>query len=72
MSAIILRFPDMVCSLSPHGAAVKATTAAGREVLSDQLGLPARRATEIDPVALDGLLRRRPELLAYDVPHRAR
>lgn len=71
MSAIIVRFPDVVCSFGPRGTAVKATTMAGRATLSDTLGLPARRATEINPIALNCLLRSRPDLLAYDVPHRA-
>ncbi len=71
MSAIIVRFPDVVCSFGPRGTAVKATTAAGRETLSDSLGLPAGRHTEINPILLNSVLRRRPDLLAYDVPHRS-
>jgi hypothetical protein len=71
MSAIIVRFPDMVCSFGPRGTAVKATSAAGRETLSDAFGLPAHRRTEINPILLNTLLRRRPDLLAYDVPHRS-
>jgi hypothetical protein len=33
--------------------------------------LPANRRTEINPILLNTLLRRRPDLLAYDVPHRS-
>ena len=71
MSAAIVRFPDVVCSFGPRGTAVKATTAAGCAMMCDALGLPARRPTEVDPIVLDTLLCRRPDLLAYDVPHRA-